>query len=162
MQQIIAFGSLAVLELHVGSLDVATALLELLQTPCLEALTIYVDDTPDPSTVSDFCTALGSVASSVIFHSLKIHGTVHPAEAPYRAALTTAPTCVGLIFAPILPLSGMRLLEVYLPMGYQMGSDDVVQMGVSWPAIISIEVWPSVMWNRSSGAALSGQCSLLL
>lgn len=160
IQHVVAFGSLAVLELHVGSLDIATALLELLQTPCLEALTVYVDDTPDPSTVSDFCAALGSVASSVIFHSLKIHGTVHPAEAPH-GAFTTAPACVGRILAPILPLSGMRLLEVYLTMDYQMGGDDVVQMEASWPAITSIKVWPSLTWNRFSGVALSRQCSHL-
>ncbi|EPT02478.1 hypothetical protein FOMPIDRAFT_82551 [Fomitopsis schrenkii] len=74
MQHIVAFHSLSDLELHVRSLEIATALLELLQTPCLEALTVHVDNLPEPLTFSAFCVALRSVASPATFHSLKLNG----------------------------------------------------------------------------------------
>lgn len=60
MQHIVAFHSPSALELHVHSLDIATALLELLQTPCLEALTVNVDNLPEPLAFSAFSIALQS------------------------------------------------------------------------------------------------------
>lgn len=162
MQHIVAFHSLSDLELHVRSLEIATALLELLQTPCLEALTVHVDNLPEPLTFSAFCVALRSVASPATFHSLKLNGggTNSPGAGGAPRTRTTS-ALDGCILAPVLSLSGMRVLQIRLPMQCKRGDDVVLRMEASWPALASLEIGTHLKWHPSSGVTLSEQWSLM-
>ncbi|KZT72380.1 hypothetical protein DAEQUDRAFT_755211 [Daedalea quercina L-15889] len=164
VQHFDAFPSLQVLRLHVRSLEIFTALLRLLQTPYLEALSILVDEHPDPSTLYPFFTELQSLSSPSTFRSLTLYeGADVPSEltASNLPAWTDRPAIDGRVLAPLLSLPGMRVLEINLSLRYQLCNEDILHMAVSWPALEHLSLGAQCGWGHPFGVSLAGLRGLI-
>ncbi|KZT03885.1 uncharacterized protein LAESUDRAFT_703852 [Laetiporus sulphureus 93-53] len=142
--------SLRVLKCHCRSLDIARALLDILPPRCLEALSVSLEQRPQPRLLREFFLDLQQICSPKL-HALQLFDTQQPEVAVWERSRRHPQLSVGAeTLAPLLAFSQLRILEINCSSLYQLDDAALIGLARSFPLLAHLELGVLHGWNGPS------------